>query len=62
LRSDVGAGLPGPSADGGLEEFREFVPTCASSSATRAFSTAFSARNVAVSSRNSTNSAFNALT
>jgi hypothetical protein len=32
-----GGGLAGPSDDGGLEEFEEFFPSCASSSAVRAF-------------------------
>jgi hypothetical protein len=38
FRNDFGfgAGLSNPSELGGLEEFREFFPTCASSSAIRA--------------------------
>ncbi|HBW18950.1 MAG TPA: hypothetical protein DEH11_08025, partial [Actinobacteria bacterium] len=35
LRSDRGAGLASPSLDGGLEEFREFCFSRASSSAIR---------------------------
>ena len=34
FRSDLGAGLPSPSEDGGLEEFFEFWPARAASSAT----------------------------
>ena len=33
-RSDFGAGLPGPSDDGGLEEFFEFCPARAANPAT----------------------------
>ena len=36
FRSDFGAGLASPSDDGGLEEFREFWPSRARSSATSA--------------------------
>jgi hypothetical protein len=34
VRSDFGTGLPSPSEDGGVEEFFEFCPACAASSAT----------------------------
>ena len=36
FRSDFGAGLASPSDDGGLEEFREFWPSRARSSAASA--------------------------
>jgi hypothetical protein len=32
-RNDLGAGLANPSEEGGLEEFRLFLPSCASNSA-----------------------------
>ncbi|GAA1857212.1 hypothetical protein GCM10009736_25340 [Actinomadura bangladeshensis] len=32
-RNDLGAGLASPSDEGGLEEFREFAPSCAFGSA-----------------------------
>jgi hypothetical protein len=44
LRSDFGAGLASPSADGGLEEFREFWPSRARRSATSAASATTCAR------------------
>ena len=60
LRSDFGAGLPRPSEDGGLEEFREFDRTWASRSPTRAFNTRFSSRKTTISSSSAENSWVNA--
>jgi hypothetical protein len=56
-RNDFGAGLAGPSEDGGLEEFRLFLPNRARNSAFSALSWAFSVRNAATSARSSTTSA-----
>jgi hypothetical protein len=44
FRSDLGAGLAGPSLDGGLEEFRGFCRNRASSSTIRTRASASSAR------------------
>jgi len=52
-RNDFGAGLANPSLLGGLEEFREFFPNRASSSATRPANTAISASRCASSTSNS---------
>jgi len=43
LRNDFGAALPSPSLLGGFEEFLEFLPSRASSSATRPANTAINA-------------------
>src|SRR6476661_3161705 len=50
-RNERGAGALGPSDEGGLEEFCEFVRSCASKSATRSFSAVFSARRESSSTR-----------
>src|SRR6266487_6704391 len=63
FRSDFGAGLPSPSDEGGREEFFEFCPTRAASSATCSRRSAASpsacatrARNAAISASRSASS------
>jgi hypothetical protein len=48
-RSDRETGRPSPSADGGLEEFRELAPSLARNSATSARSTSSCSRNTSTS-------------